>query len=206
MSAFLPKPTIELVRELGTQFDSDHNTALIEYTLARLVGQFPRNEDIRDVLLKVTTINALYSTNIYAVVALAEHIAQLNIDSLLVSGDPEAVELVAKIRFNGDSKERHNYSFASKYCSWHNRAAFPIYDSRVRSNLWRYKKQDRFHNFSSNDVWCYNGYRTFRQIVSVFRSHYGLAEMNFKEIDKFLYWFDPKGNYNSTPLSTQEVG
>ncbi len=116
MSDLLPKPTVALVRKFGNEFDHDPNTALIEQALATLMSQFSRNEDIREVLLKVTMINALYSTNIYAVLALAEHIAQHNIDYLVASGDPDAVEIVAKIRFKGDRKERHNYSFASKYC------------------------------------------------------------------------------------------
>jgi len=126
MFSLLPKPTVELVRELGGRFDDDPNTKPIEEAITVLMSQFPRNEDIRHVLLKVTTINALYSTNIYAVIVLAEHIVHYNIDSLLASGDPEALELVARIQFKGDRKERHNYSFASKYCSWHNQAAFPI--------------------------------------------------------------------------------
>lgn len=201
MTALFPKPTSERIEELGRRFDADRDTALVESALHRLLDQFPLNEDVRDVVLKVATINALYSTRIYALVDLAGHITAQGIDPLLAAGDPEAVKRIARIRFSGDGKERHIYSFASKYGSWHNQTAFPIYDSRARRTLWKYWKQDKFYEFSTDDLWCYSGYAKFREIVDAFRSHYGLTEFNYKEVDKFLYWFDLLGNYDPAPLT-----
>jgi hypothetical protein len=205
MTDTIPPPTVNLVRELGIRFDHDPYTALIEPALDRLVAQFPHNKDACDVLLKVTTINALYSTNIYAVVAVAEHIVKQDIDSAIAAGSPDAVEQVARIQFKGQNKVHFYYSFASKYCSWHNQNAYPIFDRRVRNTLSKYKKQDKFDDFSTDELWCSSGYERFREIVSRFRTHYELNELNFKEIDKFLYWFDLIGDYDTVPLSTQET-
>lgn len=201
----LPQPTIDLVEKYGHKFDTDRNTVVVEEAIARLISSFPRNDEFPDVLLKVTAINRLYSTNIYAVVAIAEHIASLNIDAFLVDGDPNAVEQIARIRLKGTVKERRNYSFASKYCSWHNQAAYPIYDSRARSTLWAYKQQDKFHNFSSADLWCENGYRKYREIVDAFRLFYGLEKMSFKTVDKFLYWFDPTSEAKTHPILSEAL-
>jgi hypothetical protein len=196
MSTLLPRPTVALVKEVGKRFDNDSSTSPIEIALTKLIDKFPQNADLADVLLKVTTINGLYSTNIYSLVALARHIWKLdNIDAMVSVGDTRAVELIAKIQFKGDQKDRHLYSFASKYCSWHNQKDFPIYDSRARNTLWKYRKQDRFYHFSSDDVWCYHGYAKFCEIVEAFRDNYGLKDLNFKSIDKFLYWLDVEGSY-----------
>lgn len=136
---------------------------------------------------------------------MAKHIVACNVDTLLAGGSPEAVELIAKVRLADDSKERHLYSFASKYCSWHNPAEFPIYDSRARNTLWKYRRQDKFHDFSSEELWCYNGYGKFREIVDAFRDYYGLREFSFKEIDKFLYWFDLLGTYDIVPIAARQA-
>lgn len=77
MIALLPKPSAELIRELGNRFDDDRDTALAEMALSRLLKQPPHNEDFGDVVVKAATINALYSTRIYAIVALWRSISLL---------------------------------------------------------------------------------------------------------------------------------
>jgi hypothetical protein len=52
------------------------------------VDAFPGNTQIEDVLLKVTAINRLYSTNLYAVYPMTQHIVGLNIDPRLKEHDP----------------------------------------------------------------------------------------------------------------------
>lgn len=131
----------------------------------------------------------LYETQILAVDTVARHITSLvNIDSCLAAGSPEAVDLIAKVRL-GD-KVRNNFSFATKYCSWHNPTAYPIYDSNVDACLWCYMKQDRFTTFAHQDL--YRSYPDFLPIVTAFRDFYGLNSFNFKQLDKFLYERGPE--------------
>ena len=47
----------------------------------------PSNEEISDILLKFATLNDFYSTNIFSVYPVAEHILSLKIDERLRQGD-----------------------------------------------------------------------------------------------------------------------
>jgi hypothetical protein len=210
MPALLPTPTLELVREYGKRFDTDPITAATESTLSFLLDRFPKNDDPREVLTKVAAINSLYSTRIFAVVALADQITRLNserrLDDLIDAGDPSAVDLIACQRLGSESKLIHFYSFASKYCSWHNQRAFPIYDMRARENVWRYQRQRPFREFSGGEIWCYKGYEKYREIITAFRSYYALEELTFKELDKFLYWFNPNATSDKDALDPVVAG
>src|SRR5206468_1151652 len=103
------------------------------------------NTSLEDILLKVVALNDLYRTGILATYRVAEHIFQLNIDPLLEAGQSEAVARIARVQLG--TVARNNYSFATKYCAWHNPDAYPIYDSYVDNLLWGYKKQDQFDTF-----------------------------------------------------------
>ncbi|MCZ7539193.1 MAG: hypothetical protein M5U29_04595 [Anaerolineae bacterium] len=127
----------------------------------------PANTQLEDILLKVVAINALYSTRIYSPRPVAEHILKARIDDMLTRGDTEAVERIRVVQF-GD-KTRNNYSFASKYCAWHNPDSYPIYDGFVDQTLWDYRKRDGFARFQRQSLWRY---AEFKQIVVAFREHY----------------------------------
>ncbi|HJX84273.1 MAG TPA: hypothetical protein VJ723_08020 [Candidatus Angelobacter sp.] len=163
----LPTPTVELVIAAGEKFDREN--ALSECALAQLLQEFPHNIEISHVLLKVVVLNRLYNTQIYAVETVARHIAGLPIDPLLKAGSPEAFDLIAKVRI-GD-RPFNFFSFASKYCSWHNPTSYAIYDQRADDCLWAYKKQDRFTNFKRKDL---DSYEKFLAVVTAFRDFYGL--------------------------------
>ncbi len=177
----LPMPTSELVEEECRQFNSDHWTMLCEESLRQLHDQFPTNELVSHVLLKVMTLNTLYSTRVNYVdlVPLAEHIAALGIDGLLKAGDLSAVWRIFKC-----DGMRDYYSFATKYCSWHNPRSYPIYDRYVDEALWAYKKRGLTDAFKRQDLYYYD---RFVGIVSAFRSHNGLDRLSFKDVDKFLW-------------------
>ena len=38
----------------------------------------------------------------------------------LATGSPEIVDKIARVTLSINGKVRNNYSFATKYCSWHN--------------------------------------------------------------------------------------
>ena len=177
----LPIPTIDLVQAECDAFDEEPFTKLGEQALAQLREQFPRNVEVSHILLKVLALNQIYSTriNYVDVVPLSRHIAGLGIDSLLDQGSPRAVDLI----FVCPPLPKY-FSFATKFCSWHNPAAFPIYDHYVDECLWLYKKQDGFAVFHRQDLWIYE---KFVEIVTSFRSHYGLTCFTYRQIDKFLW-------------------
>ena len=58
----------------------------------------PKNDDIEDILLKCSTLNAFYTTNIFDINAVANHILSLEIDERLEKGDLSLVEDIAKVK------------------------------------------------------------------------------------------------------------
>ena len=175
----LPAPTVEIVKAECDAFDDENK--LTEESLRQLRAQFPKNTDVPHVLLKVLVLNKLYSTRVndVDVEPLARHIARLGIDSIITQGSLNAVDLITAC-----PNVRRYYSFATKYCSWHNPTAYPIYDRYVDECLWSYKKQDHFATFHRQDLWYYG---KLVEMVIAFRSHYGLDSLTFKQLDKFLW-------------------
>jgi hypothetical protein len=178
----LKKPTKELVEKYQRQFEYK-NTAE-EDAVRELFKVFPDNKDYRGVLLKSIVINSLYATQIGAIVAVAQHIFRLNIDARLKIGDPLLVDQIAKVTFSG--KERRNCAFATKYCSFHNPSAFPIYDSFVDRVLRAYQKQDRFLPQALGDL---KDYARFKDVLESFVLFYDLGNINARELDYFLWGY-----------------
>ncbi len=176
----LPDPTAELVAVSVKKFDDENR--VLENALQLLVERFPRNDNPSGVLLKVVSINALYRTAILAFENVARHILECKVDEDIQAGEALVVDRIARISLNG--KTRYNYSFATKYCSWHKPDLYPIFDSRVEECLWAYQRWDSFHSFRRDDLWTYSN---FREIVSAFRERYHLNSFTFKQLDKFLY-------------------
>jgi hypothetical protein len=182
----LERPTPTLVAKYTEQFDHS-NATLTDLALTRLIAAFPDNRDESAVLLKATTINSLYATNIYAIFQVAQHICSMNIDPKLAQGSLEVVDEIATITLKG--KRKRNYSFATKYCSWHRPEIYPIFDSYVERLLWAYRQQDHFADYKRGETWHYPRYV---EIIEQFRTHYGLNRFSFKELDKFLWLYGMK--------------
>ena len=178
----LPQPTVALVETEAMAFDTDRDSVVTEAALTLLFSMFPANTSKEHVLLKAAALNALYSTNIYALQELTRLIVEANIDPLLESGSPEAVREISSLTAGG--KTRSTYSFATKYCSWHRPEVYPIFDSVVEQALSRYKRKDRFAAFPSDGL---RDYETFLSVLAQFRESYGLQNLSLKTIDKFLW-------------------
>jgi len=180
----LEKPTQRLIKEYNLKFKENKRYFIADQAIIKLFEKFDKNIDIKDILLKISVINDLYSTNIFATFKMAEHILVLNIDDTLKMGDPKAVNKIAKIIING--KQKNFYSFATKYCNWHNQLKYPIYDSYVDKILRVYRKETKFYKFANNDL---KDYTKFLIILTRFRDFFNLKSFNFKEIDKFLWTY-----------------
>lgn len=179
----IPKPTEEEVKKYLKKWNEFENYYLQENALDKLFFKtYPKNRDINDVLIKASSLNDFYSTNIFSIFQVAKHICKLNIDSRLNNGDESLVNDIAKITING--KEKNFYSFATKYCSHHNPTEFPIYDYYVEKILIYFKNEDQFYNFNTKDL---KDYKMFKNILLEFRKYYKLNKYNLKELDKYLW-------------------
>ena len=179
----IPKPTNEQVDYYLKKWNSLENYQLQENALDKLFFSLcPNNTDISDILLKVSTLNDFYSTNIFSVYPVAKQILSLNIDERLNAKDVTLVEDIKRVSING--QEHNFYSFASKYCSHHKPLAYPIYDSYVDRVLRYFRDRDAFSTFAGENL---KNYILFKDILIAFQKYYGLETYNLKLIDKYLW-------------------
>jgi len=174
---------------------------IADRALRELFNQYPRNDNHAHVLLKVVAVNRLYSAGVLAVYDVARNIYQhaQEIDADLVGGAAEIVDRIANVTISATGKEIHFWSFATKYCSFHNPDSYPIWDSRVRRYL-RSLKETEFPEFANPDLWEH--YAEFKELMSKFRKRFKLESLNFKEIDIFLYKYGEKPPKEPAAAST----
>ena len=179
----ISKPSASEVGKYLKSWKNLKNYKLQEDALDKLFFELlPSNEEISDILLKVATLNDFYSTNIFSVYPVAEHILSLKIDERLRQGDVTLVNEIQNVTINGVT--RKFYSFSTKYCSHHNPKEYPIYDGYVEKVLKYFRKTDKFSKFKNADL---KDYQKFKNIIIAFREYYGLEEFNLKEIDQYLW-------------------
>ena len=180
----LDTPTPSLVNKYNQKFENDERYFLADQAIIKLFSKFSENKDLKDILLKISVINDLYSTNIFATFEMAKHILRLNVDVAIKNGEPEIVNKIARITIS--NKKKNFYSFATKYCNWHNQSKYVIYDSYVDKILRKYRDKTEFYDFKNDDL---REYPKFLEILHKFRTHFKLGEFDFKKIDKFLWMY-----------------
>lgn len=179
----VPTPCKNEVEKYLKKWDSLENYVLQENSLYKLFHKtYPNNNDIDDILIKASSLNDFYSTNIFSIFPVAKHILSLNIDDRLKKGDTTLVNDISKVIISG--LEKHFYSFATKYCSHHNPDDFPIYDSFVEKVLIYFKSRDKFYSFKSSDL---KDYSKFKEVLINFKKFYNIDEYSLKDIDRYLW-------------------
>lgn len=143
-----------------------------------------RNDNIEDVLIKCSSLNDFYSTNIFDIHTVAQHILSLHIDDRLEKGDLSLVDDIAHIEANG--KDHFFYSFATKYCSHHQPKRYAIYDSYVEKVLvsMNCRQHKHYANFKREDL---KNYETYMTVIEAFQQEFGLVEYDIKQLDKYLW-------------------
>lgn len=183
----IEKPSTKLIDSYIEMFNNDVRYKPADDAINKLFSAFPNNKAVEDILLKISVINDLYSTNILATFKMAEHIQRLNIDEKLREGNLDVVNQIAtghEIRRKKTNTELNLYSFATKYCNWHNQDSYAIYDSFVDKILIAFKKKYGFSDFKQSDL---KDFRKFKSILDDFIRHFNLQKHSLKEIDKFLW-------------------
>lgn len=153
--------------------------------------QFPSNTDVPSVLIKVSILNDLIKTDILPIPELAKYITNLGIDEKLAKVDLSVVNEITQ--FEAKERTKKIYSFATKYCHWHNQVEFPVFDNRVHNSLVAYKQQDDFAEFNEDDL---KHYPSFKEIINMFLDFYSLKNISYKELDKFLWLNDREKAYD----------
>lgn len=177
-------PCIDEIENYLTKWDELEDYRIQEEALDKLfIDTYPDNTDIHDVLIKVSALNAFYSTNIFAPYKVAKHIVELDVDKRLAQGDVTLVNDIAVVVMKKESTKNF-YSFATKYCSRHKPNEYPIYDSYVDQLLRYFRDVDGFAAFPTLDL---KDYSKYKNILFAFRKFYGLSDYTLKQIDKYLW-------------------
>lgn len=190
---YLKIPTSKLVKEYNTNFYSNKNYVDDDNAIKLLVNTFPNNNKIEEIIVKVYTLNFIYKTYIIKPYNIAVNIFNKKIDNKLRQGDPSVVDDIAighNVFKNGVGKEFRFYSFATKYCYYHNNELFPLYDRYLENIIWEFKKNENasgfkfFSDFKREDL---KEYSKYINILNSFKQAFKLTEFSIRELDIFLW-------------------
>ena len=169
-----------------------------EYRLIEdVLKKYPNNKTIEDVACKIAVIDFTNSTNLhfFNLYTLAEIITSINFDARVARGD---VSLVSDIISKCPVKL---YSFASKYCCYHNtflynRDDYSIYDSVVKKHLPEYATEKL-----PASKWRKNfNYKTFNQYIGDLLDEYGITAATEPQrrrlFDHYVWYKNRKINNN----------
>ena len=177
------KPSYKDSQQVLYYLKRQQKFVLHERSLNRLfLDLCPQNDKVEDIMIKCSTLNDFYSTNIFDVHAMAEHVLNLNIDKRLRDHDYSLVDDISNVVIDG--KSHHFYSFATKYCSHHQPEKYAIYDSYVEKVLLSLKKKEDFADFRKEDL---KDYETYMRVIHSFRQHFGLVKYSIKELDQYVW-------------------
>ncbi|MBR4240523.1 MAG: hypothetical protein IKQ03_14145 [Prevotella sp.] len=178
--------------------------------ISKICQAYPNNNNLEEVLIKCAVIDNFSSTNVFDLYSMAEHIIDKHIDEKLKKVDYSVVIDIAEINIGG--KKRNFYSFASKYCHYHNPEGFAIYDSYVAKILCSFPND--FRKVKENNL--REDYKTFIDVLNDFNEHYRL-NLSFFNLDKYLWrlgrWYlnpyEPTPKYyhreDENPFSENDV-
>lgn len=113
----------KIIKEAIKIMETHPRYSKAEVAVKHVFTAFPKNTHFPDVLVKVCVLNDLYAAGILDTFKVAEHINAIKeLDSLLQQGKSAAIDLIRcghGIKTKS-TKDRDFYSFATKYCSFHN--------------------------------------------------------------------------------------
>lgn len=145
----------------------------------KICQQYPNNNNLEEVLIKCAVIDNYSSTNVFDLYKMADHIVGKHIDEKLKNGDYTVVYDISQVVIGGNI--RNFYSFATKYCHYHNPDCFAIYDSYVAKALCSFPDND---GITVDDL--RNHYDAFIDVLNEFNHHYVL-NLSFDDLDKYLW-------------------
>ncbi len=215
------------IDEIICKFDSQEK--LKEEALHLLFSEtFPVGSSKEATLIKVTCLNEYYSTRLNSnlprsaasvaggrrltadILTMAEHVFNLestrSLGNLIQDGNPEAVELIREIPEKDGIKFRDAYSFATKYCSWHNPEQYPIVDGYSKAMVYylsRYLTDElaNFEKIKQGDLLTYGAfcqlYLNLKEWINNTIAHESHDTYGTKDIDKVFWYYASVGASNA---------
>lgn len=181
-------------------YDAMKSYSIQEDLLQSLMKDYPDHSNKNAVEVKVKLLNLFYSTGIQATNAMTENILSINdIDKRLAKGDISLVEEIATLKLKKST--RYNYSFATKYCAYHQPELYPIYDSIVADTLTSFFEKGLLpkHKLTSKrsvgDKTLTKGefakklkeYDFFVAVYRYFMEQYDLLDFSYRQVDSYIW-------------------
>lgn len=186
--------TNETIEEAGKIVAETDNYGPEMEMITRCLHKFPDNTDLYVVAMKVGLIDITNSTHLsqhkskISMVELSSIIASIpDIDARIKAGDPEVVNLIA--RSNG---KINLFSFASKYCCYHNRNLYErddysILDTVLKDYLPRY-----FGDVTRNQIQRWQdsfNYKAYNDYITRKLDELGITvEFRKRKFDLFVWY------------------
>ncbi len=164
--------------------------------ITRCLKEFPGNTNQSIVIMKVSLIDFTNSTHLSqhkgkcSVLQLSEIITGIDhIDERIAAGDPEVVNEIARCNNNGVNL----FSFASKYCCYHNcnlygRDDYSIIDTIVKEHLPDYCDIKKTQLKAWQKEFRYKDYNDF--ITKVLDDNGITTEFRRRKFDRFIWFYN----------------
>ncbi|MBE0614871.1 MAG: hypothetical protein IH604_14470 [Burkholderiales bacterium] len=131
----VPLPTLVQIQAAGRLHDRLAQWRMADAALLGLHQSMPGFDPV-PCLLKAVVVNALYGTQVFAIVRMAEHIGGILRGRDIAAVGPDDVEAIADLPTVAGGGKRRFVSFAAKFCHFFIDAErFPIYDDAARVML-----------------------------------------------------------------------
>lgn len=187
-----------------------------ERMLERIMRNYPKNNDLDIIAMKVSVVDLTNSTQLsnykskISLYDISKIILDFHIDEDLKNGNPEIVHRLAEacknFKKNNSSNGVNLFSFASKYCAYHNMYAygrddFSIFDNVVSSNLYRYSTEKNPLRKMTPEIWRQNcDYEAYNQYIGALLDEKGINADNYprrrRMFDHFVWYSNRTTNQN----------
>lgn len=188
-----------------------------ESMLARIIQMHPKNNDLDWIAMKVSVVDLTNSTQLsnyksnISLYNISKIIMDLHIDEDLKNGKTEVVHRLAEACKNFKKNDSSNgvnlFSFASKYCAYHNMYAygrddFSIFDNIVSNNLYRYSTDKNPLRKMTPEIWRQNcNYEAYNQYISALLDEKGITADKYprrrRMFDHFVWYSNRTTNQNN---------
>lgn len=166
------------VRAAGHLQDMLEGWKASERTLDWLASEFPSNTEYQIVFLKARILNLLYSTNVRAIGAMAQHIVDVLSQGYASANDCLLVETIAYL---AASRMKHK-SFSSKYCHFFvDNERFPLLDKYVPSVVQIHLGEGNYRCKKTDPT-----YRDFYADLKTLRDYISFSP-TVREMDHYLW-------------------
>lgn len=188
-----------------------------ERMLARIMQKYPNNDDLDIIAMKVSVVDLTNTTQLskykskISLYDISKIILDLHIDEDIRNGNPEVVHKIAENckNFKKDQSSKGGinvFSFASKYCAYHNMYAygrddFSIFDSVVSSHLHLYATDKNPLGKMTTEIWRQNcNYEAYNQYIGALLDEKGINADNYprrrRMFDHFVWYSNRTTNQN----------